>query len=103
MPYVVRIMLEAKMTADGAVLFSVRLTPRSRSDSIEGVVAGALRVRVMAPAVDDRANEALRRFLADCLNISPSAVKILAGARSRMKRVAVRGTNLDRVLALAPE
>jgi uncharacterized protein (TIGR00251 family) len=93
--------LEAKVTREGAVTFVVRVSPRARRDSIEGVAAGALRVRVAAPPLEDRANEALRRLLAERLNIARTAVRIVGGEHSRLKRVEVRGTNLDRVLELA--
>ncbi|HEV2388123.1 MAG TPA: DUF167 domain-containing protein [Candidatus Acidoferrales bacterium] len=94
-------MLDAKLTRDGAVRFAVRVAPGARRNALAGVAAGALRVRVAAPAVEGRANDALCRFLADCLNLPPAAVRIVFGERSRLKRVAVRGASLDRVLGLA--
>jgi hypothetical protein len=82
---------------DGAVELGVRVQPRSSRNAIEGEWQGALRVRLAAPPVDDKANEALCRFLAECLNIPASAVRILAGQRSRMKRVEVRGAGAEEV------
>jgi uncharacterized protein (TIGR00251 family) len=86
---------------DGAVVFAVRVTPRASRDAIEGEREGALRVRLTAPPVDDRANDALRRLLAARLNIPLSAVRILSGERSRTKRVEVRGATADQVRELA--
>lgn len=94
-------MLDAKLTRDGAVRFAVRIAPGARGNALAGATGGALRVRIAAPAIEGRANEALRRFLADCLNIPPTAVRIVFGERSRLKRVEVRGASLDRVLGLA--
>ncbi len=56
-----------------------------------------LRVRVMAPPVDGRANEALTRLLASKLGLSRGAVRVVAGQASRLKVVAVDGLNLDEV------
>jgi uncharacterized protein (TIGR00251 family) len=84
----------------GGVSFGVRVVPRASRDAIEGEWQGALRVRLTAPPVDDRANEALRRLLADSLNIATSAVRIVAGQHSRTKRVEVRGVSAAQVLAL---
>lgn len=67
----------------------MRLTPRGGSDRIDGVVDGALRVRVSAPPVDGAANLALVRVLADALNCPPSAIRIASGATSRRKIVEV--------------
>jgi hypothetical protein len=76
---------------EGSVQFSVRVQPRSHRDAIEGECQGALKVRLTAPPVDGRANDALRRLLAARLNITVAAVRIVRGERSRTKRVEVRG------------
>lgn len=90
------------MTAgEGGVVFLVRVVPRASRDSIDGEFQGALKAHVTAPPVDGRANDALRRTLAQRLNVSVSAVKILSGEKSRMKRVEVRGVTLAQIQALA--
>jgi len=84
----------------GGVSFRVRVQPRASRDVVDGEWDGALKVRLTAPPVDDRANEALRRLLAECLNVPRTAVKILSGERSRMKRVKVRGARMEQIQAL---
>jgi len=83
-----------------AVIFSLRVQPRASKDEIAGELGGALRVRLRAPAVEDRANEALVEFLADLLKRPKSAVRILSGERSRTKRVEIRGVTRQQILAL---
>jgi uncharacterized protein len=78
-------------TRDGAVVFQVRVQPRASRDEIAGVIAGALKVRLRAPALEDRANAALCEFLAALLKTPKSAVRILGGERSRVKRMEIRG------------
>jgi uncharacterized protein (TIGR00251 family) len=85
---------------DGAVAFRVRVQPRASCDEVAGEWGGALKVRLMAPPVEDRANEALCRILATRLNVSASAVKILGGEHSRLKRVQVRGVSTAQIQAL---
>jgi len=75
----------------GGVIFAVRVTPRASRDAIEGEVQGMLKVRLCAPPVDDRANDALRKLLAARLKVPASAVKIVAGEKSRTKRIFVEG------------
>jgi len=84
----------------GEIAFAVRVAPRSSRDAIEGEHGGALKVRLTAPPVDDRANLALRRLLAAHLNLPLSAVRILAGERSRTKRVAISGVSRAQIAAL---
>src|SRR5216684_985065 len=82
------------------VVFAVRVQPRASKDEIAGEMGGALKVRLRAPAVEDRANEALVEFLADLLKTSRSAVSILSGERSRVKRIEIRGVTRQQVLNL---
>ena len=92
-------MLEVEERA-GAVSFSVRVQPRASKDEIAGELGGALKVRLLAPAVEDRANEALAEFLAGLLKTPKSAVRILSGERSRTKRMEIRGVTRQQILAL---
>ena len=92
--------MEIKSTSNG-VSFQVRVTPRASRDGVDGEFQGALKVRLTAPPVDDRANEALRRFLAGRLRISPSAITIIAGAKNRTKLVSIAGVTESEAAALA--
>ena len=87
----------------GKVSLSVRVSPRASRNAIEGEHQGALKVRLTAPPVDDRANDALRRLLAERLNVPISAVRIIAGEKSRTKRVEIGGVTRAQVLALLTE
>ena len=85
---------------DGAVSFAVRVIPRASRDAVDGEFQGALKVRLTAPPADNRANEALRRFLAERLNVSAAAVRILRGEKSRSKHVEVRGVSAAQIQSL---
>lgn len=87
-------------TREGTVVLSVRVQPRASKDEIAGVVEGALKVRLRAPALEDRANEALCEYLAQLLKTPKSAVRILSGHHSRSKRVEVRGVTQRQILEL---
>ncbi len=92
-------MLDAQ-EREGAVTFPVRVQPRASKDEIAGEMGGALKVRLRAPAVEDRANEALVEFLAQLLKTPRAAVRILSGERSRTKRIEIRGVTRQQILAL---
>jgi uncharacterized protein (TIGR00251 family) len=92
-------MLQLLAQQDGVIL-PVRVLPRASKTEIAGVMDGALKVRLQAPALEDRANEALCEFLAHLLKTPKSAVRILSGHRSRSKRVEIRGVTQQQVLAL---
>jgi uncharacterized protein (TIGR00251 family) len=86
--------------SDDGVSFYVQVQPRASRDAIEGEYAHALRIRLTAPPLDDRANEALTRLLAESLNVPRTAVRIVAGEKSRRKRVVVAGVTREQVFAL---
>jgi uncharacterized protein (TIGR00251 family) len=92
-------MLEMQ-TREGTVIFAARVQPRASRDEVAGVIDGALKVRLRAPALEDRANEALCAYLAGLLKTPRAAVRILSGHHSRRKRVEVRGVTEQQVLAL---
>ena len=86
--------------SDEGVSFYVQVRPRANRNAIAGEHADALKLHLTAPPVDDRANEALVRLLAERLNVPRAAVRIVAGAKSRRKRVVVAGVSSEQVLAL---
>jgi uncharacterized protein len=83
---------------DGGVTLAVRVVTRASRDAIEGVYGEALKVRLTAPPVENKANDALRRLLAERLNVSVSAVRIVAGEKSRAKQISVAGITRARVI-----
>jgi len=85
---------------NGVIVLAVRVQPRASRNALAGEHDGALKVRLTAPPLDGRANEACCRLLAEQLKISASAVRILAGERSRNKRVELRGVTADQVRKL---
>ena len=74
-----------------AVRLRVRLTPRASREEVTLRPDGTLAVRVTAPPVDGRANDALERAVATALRIAPSRVAVVRGARSRDKTLLVEG------------
>jgi uncharacterized protein len=84
---------------------AVRLQPRARGDEIVGEREGRLVVRVAAPPVEGRANEALCRLIARRARVGRRSVSVQSGERAREKRVRVEGISLAelrRALGLEP-
>jgi uncharacterized protein (TIGR00251 family) len=87
----------------GAVRFAVRVQPRAGRNAVGGEWQGALKVRLTAPPVEGQANEALSEYLAALLKIPKSAVRILSGERSRLKRLELRGVSARQIHNLLVE
>jgi uncharacterized protein len=77
-------------TPDGVVI-NVRVIPRSGRSCLSGTRGDALLARLQAPPVDGKANDELIELIAEALDVPARAVSIVAGERSRQKRVRVSG------------
>lgn len=91
------------MPDEPEVRFAVRVTARAGRDEIAGVEAGVLRVRVAAAPVDGAANDAVTRAIAAALGRPAGAVRLVRGARSRDKVVAVSGLATEAITARWPD
>lgn len=85
-------------TAEGVVA-NIKVIPRASRNEVCGLFDGAIKIRLQAPPVENKANKALLRFLAAHVGVPPRNLDILAGDKCRQKRVLIRGiTESDFVL-----
>lgn len=73
----------------------IRVVPNASRDEIAGWLAESLKVKLRAPALDGRANEALCRFLSDRLRLPLRQVVLLRGEKSRQKLIEIHGITLE--------
>jgi len=84
---------------DGGVVIDVRVQPGAGKTSVVGRHGDALKLKVGAPPVGGRANEATLAFLAEQFDIPVSKVTLVSGPKDRSKRVRLEG--LDEATATA--
>ena len=70
---------------------TVKVQPRAKTTALAEKVGDAYKLRLAAPPVDGKANEACIRFFAGLFGVAPSAVRIVQGLSSRMKVVEIDG------------
>jgi uncharacterized protein (TIGR00251 family) len=70
-------------------LIDIRVVPRARRNEVGGDRGGRLLVRTTAPPVDDQANEAVRRLLAEHFDVPLGAVEIVRGSTGRDKTIRI--------------
>lgn len=76
----------------------VRVLPNSKQPGIL-VDEHGVTVRVRARPAEGAANEAVRRALADALDLAPSAVQLIRGATSRLKTFAIAGIDGSQIIS----
>lgn len=90
--------LNVRTCKDG-VTFTVRLQPSSRQNAVVGEYAGALKISVTTAPEKGKANAALLRLLAEYLDVPVDRLQILAGEKSRLKTILVRGATEQEISA----
>ncbi len=79
----------------------VRVIPRAKKNEIIGFMAdGSLKIRLTAPPVDGKANQALIKLLANTLGVSTAQISISSGEHSRNKSVFIDGLDLHEYQAI---
>ncbi len=73
------------------VILTLHVQPGARSSETAGLHGAALKVRIAAPAADNRANATLVEFLAERLGVARSGIAIRHGASGRRKVVEIAG------------
>ena len=71
-------------------MISIHAQPGAKCTEVAGLHGDALKIRVAAPALEDRANVALVDFIAGKLGVGRRDVALLSGAKSREKRFEIR-------------
>jgi uncharacterized protein (TIGR00251 family) len=82
-----------------AASFRVHVQPKSSHEGIVGEADGILKLRVTAPPVEGRANEACLRLLAGALDLPISRLRIAGGEHSRLKTIRVAATSAQTIRA----
>lgn len=89
--------------AAGTVSLCVHAQPGAKRTEVAGLHGESVKIRLAAPAREDRANEALVDYLAQRFAVPRRNVTLVAGAKSREKRLEVRGSALLPPAALGLE
>jgi uncharacterized protein (TIGR00251 family) len=71
----------------------VHVIPNAKTDKVVGEHGDAIKIKLRAPAVEGKANNALRRFLAEKLSIPQRAIVLKHGEKSRDKVIRIDGLN----------
>lgn len=69
------------------LVFKVHVQPRSSRNQIVGLHGDALKVKLTAPPVEGKANQACIEVLAEALGVPKSRLEIVSGQSSRLKHV----------------
>lgn len=89
-----------RVAGDGRLTLTLHIQPGAKKTEFAGLHGDALKIRLAAPPVDGKANEALVRFVAEALGLPKSAVHLKSGQTSRRKVLEVSGATAEAVARL---
>jgi uncharacterized protein (TIGR00251 family) len=93
-------MLEISQKGE-ACTFGVSVKTSAKNSRVVGEENGVLKIEVAAPPVEGKANDAVVKLIAKSLGVAPTRVSIVAGQKSKKKRITVSGIDREDVLGLA--
>ncbi len=88
-------MAEWYRSSGNSIMLILHVQPGAKQTSVAGLHGDALKIRLAAPPIEGRANEALLRFIADFFKVPLRAVELKQGGQSRHKRVEVCGSVIN--------
>ena len=88
-----------RLATDGRITLTLHIQPGAKKTEFAGLHGDALKIRLAAPPVDGKANEALIKFVADTLKLPKSAVNLKSGQTSRRKVLEIQGAKPSSVEA----
>jgi len=77
------------------ITLTLHVQPGAKRSEIAGLHGEALKLRLAAPPVEGRANEALLKLIAELFGVPLRQVELRQGGQSRHKVVAVTGSKID--------
>ncbi len=82
---------------DSGVLLRIKAVPNSSKNEVSGIIGNALKIKIKAPAVENKANDELVRFLAKLLKVPKSSVIIKSGDTSKLKTLYISDCTIDKI------
>jgi uncharacterized protein (TIGR00251 family) len=79
---------------DGVVTLTLHVQPGAKRSETVGLHGDALKIKLAAPPIEGRANEALLKFIAGLFDVPIRNVEFKQGEQSRRKVLVVTGSDI---------
>jgi hypothetical protein len=81
--------------SDETITLTLHIQPGAKRSEVAGLHGGALKIRLAAPPIEGRANEALLKFIAESFDVTLRQVELKQGGQSRHKVVVITGSKVE--------
>ncbi|MEQ1526596.1 MAG: DUF167 domain-containing protein [Gallionella sp.] len=94
-------MTEWHRLQNGLITLTLHVQPGAKRSEIVGLHGDALKIKLAAPPVEGRANEALLKFIAELFDVPIRNVELRQGDQSRRKVVSISDSTVSPKTLLA--
>ena len=81
---------------DGNLTIKIKAVPNSSKNEICGIYDNALKVKIKAPAVENKANEELVKYFSKQLKLPKSTICLKSGNTSKLKLLYIENCTIDK-------
>ena len=81
---------------ENGIFLKIKAVPNSSKNEICGLYEDALKVKIKAPAVENKANEELVKFFSKLLKVPKSSIILKTGGTSKLKTLYINGCTIDK-------
>ncbi|MCD7779103.1 MAG: DUF167 domain-containing protein [Candidatus Gastranaerophilales bacterium] len=77
------------------IIFCARLVPNSSFNKIAGYTNEYVRIKISAPAVENKANKEFISFCSELFDVNKSKISIVSGEKSKVKKVLIKNAAIE--------
>jgi len=81
-------------TTPTGIRLAVQITPNAKKTEVVDILEDVLKLKLHAPPVDGKANEALIRYIAEVLHVPKTSISITHGFTSKRKLLEIRAPHV---------
>ena len=87
---------------NGGVILRIKVIPNSSKNQFS-LLAEYLKINIMSPAIENRANQELIRYLSKTLNLKKNEIQIIKGEKGKIKQIFIPNNNKENIIKLVNE
>ena len=81
---------------ENGLLLKIKAVPNSSKNEICGIFDNSLKIKIKAPALENKANEELIKFLSKLLKVPKYNISIKSGDTSKLKNIYIENCSIDK-------
>lgn len=82
---------------DNGIVLNVKVLPNSSKNEICGMFENALKIKIKAPAVENKANVELIKFLAKEIGVAKTSMSVISGQTSKIKNIYIADLSVEKI------